>query len=326
MSKTKFFRIQDGKATAFTPKNEDFSEPVSADSEWKLKYLCKNNLETLLDVRFLDEEFYHLSRYIDTLGLDKENRLVIIEYKKGSAGTVVYQAEQNLESVGIDDWLLIDKVEKLASEKLGNEVAQNIDWKKIPRLICIARQFSLTDMKRQREMENLELIRYEFLDKKKILRLEWISEELPSKSLISSVSPNPAHKRVSQERHDTPNQASDNLLAIYEDAKRFCAGLGDDVHVRENKQKMLFFCGGGEKFANLALRPKAPSPRSHLRVYMNLDTNTLQKEIDEGFVQIVKKKRPRIKIYDNEQLERAKLLLNRSYEETRNRDPKETYL
>ena len=106
---------------------------------------------------------------------------------------------------------------------------------------------------------------------------------------------------------------SENLQAIFENAKAYCASLGDDVYTRERKEETLFFSGGGTRFANLALRPKDPRAKDHLRVYVNLNVNTFQEETYAGFVQIMARG-PRIKIYTNEDWKRAEPLLQMAYD------------
>ena len=179
MNNIKFFHIRGGKATVFTPQNQDFSEPMSADCEEELHKLCEDNLEPLFDVRFLQNQFFVFGGRIDTLGLDRENRLVIIEYKIGYSPTIINQAAYYLASLGDDSGLLRQRIVALVTEKLGGEIAQRIDWNNPPRLICVARKFRENDIALQKLIQTLELVRYDFFDEKQSLRLEWIDKSTP---------------------------------------------------------------------------------------------------------------------------------------------------
>ncbi|WP_330461079.1 DUF5655 domain-containing protein [Streptomyces sp. NBC_00820] len=93
---------------------------------------------------------------IDTLGLDENGSLVVIEYKKGSDSGVLSQAVSYLS------WLdsAHHEVEALVRKVLGAEAAESIDWRR-PRMVCIAASFSHHDrVAVQRLPERIDLVRY----------------------------------------------------------------------------------------------------------------------------------------------------------------------
>lgn len=127
--------------------------------EVELQRRVEAGLEQMLGIRFLASEYstgpWHRGR-IDTLGLDENGSLVVIEYKKGSDSGVLSQAVSYLS------WLesAHHEVEALVRKVLGAEAAESIDWRR-PRMVCIAASFSHHDrVAVQRLPERIDLVRY----------------------------------------------------------------------------------------------------------------------------------------------------------------------
>ena len=86
MGDIKLFRLKNSNADELTGK--------SATIEKSLQTLVEKNLETFLGVRFLATEYStgktHAGR-MDTLGIDENGCLVIIEYKRFTDENVINQ-------------------------------------------------------------------------------------------------------------------------------------------------------------------------------------------------------------------------------------------
>lgn len=127
--------------------------------EVELQRRVEAGLEQMLGIRFLASEYptgpWHRGR-IDTLGLDENGSLTVIEYKKGSDSGVLSQAVSYLS------WLesAHHEVEALVRKMLGAEAAESIGWRR-PRMVCIAASFSHHDrVAVQRLPERIDLVRY----------------------------------------------------------------------------------------------------------------------------------------------------------------------
>ncbi|WP_399094175.1 DUF5655 domain-containing protein [Streptomyces sp. BBFR2] len=131
--------------------------------EVELQRRIEAGMEEMLGIRFLASEYvtgpWHRGR-IDTLGLDENNSPVVIEYKKGAESGVLSQAVSYLS------WLdsAHHEFEALVKERLGEEVAESVDWRNA-RMVCIAASFSHHDrVAVQRLRERIDLIRYRVFD------------------------------------------------------------------------------------------------------------------------------------------------------------------
>jgi hypothetical protein len=126
--------------------------------ERSLQTLIEGHLEAFLGVRFLATEYVtgkmHAGR-IDTLGIDKNDFPVVIEYKRAVNENVINQGLFYL------NWLLDHRAEfeLLVMHKLGKDVADSIKWSS-PRLLCIAADFTKYDEQAVQQISGVELIRY----------------------------------------------------------------------------------------------------------------------------------------------------------------------
>ena len=113
-------------------------------------------METFFGVRFLKSEYMITSGRMDSIGIDENNSPVIFEYKRSSSENVINQGLFYL------DWLLDHKADfkLLVIEKLGMEVADQIDWS-VPCVICIASDFTKYDVHAVNQMQrNIKLVKY----------------------------------------------------------------------------------------------------------------------------------------------------------------------
>ena len=135
------------------------------DLEKNLQYLFEQNLEELLNIRFLFHEYStSFGGRIDTLGIDNNGSPCIIEYKKNQNDNVINQGLSYLR------WMLDHKAnfEVLCH---NNAITIEIDWDS-PRVICIAESYNKFDLDTADILPiNIELLRYRIYDEN-ILYLE----------------------------------------------------------------------------------------------------------------------------------------------------------
>lgn len=125
------FEIKNGKASKVTQK--EFK------SELELHDFIDNNLEELFEVRFIKKE-HRTDKHgrIETLGLDYNNRPVVVEYKKTMEKGQLVQAHRYI------DWIEKNKAEfeLLVRDELNIKV--NIDFSNT-RIICFAQEYNMDD-------------------------------------------------------------------------------------------------------------------------------------------------------------------------------------
>ena len=276
--------------------------------EKSLQQQIEGNLETMLGVRLLGSEYSTGRKYggrIDTLGIDENASPVIIEYKRATNENVINQGLFYL------DWLLDHRAEfkLLVIEKLGNESAEQIDWT-APRLLCIAGGFTRYDEHAVQQMNrNIELIRYRrFGDG--LLMLELVTATDASRDGTSGASPAPAgaQKTISETLGILEGEFDD----LYQALRSHLLALGDDVHEKMLKRYVAF--RRLRNFACVKIRPK----NSEVVVYLRVNPETVK--LESGFSRDVRSVgHPgtgdlEVRIRTVEQLERAKHLLQLSYE------------
>jgi len=269
MSDVKFFKINGGQV-----------QELSGDAlqvERSLQLLFEANLEPLLGIRFLASEHstgpVHGGR-IDTLGLDEDDCPVILEFKRAVNENVINQGLFYL------DWLLDHRKEFqwLAMEKLGTEIAGNVDWS-APRLICIAGDFTRYDQHAVKQIaRNIELIRYRRFDTG-LLMLELVHapKQARSSSPASPLEQAPTPPST-EEANDDPYissridyrlaRADSALRDLFDAVRQYVVGLGDDVQVKELKNYIAF-----KRLKNFTCAEIYPQVRV-VTLYLRVDPTT----------------------------------------------------
>lgn len=277
--------------------------------ERSLQTVIERNLETLLGVRFLASEHStgvkHGGR-IDTLGIDENGSPVIIEYKRATNENVINQGLFYL------DWLFDHRAEfkLLVLDKLGKAVADSIDWS-APRLLCIAGGFTRYDEHAVQQMgRNIELIRHRRFGDGLLLF------ELVNAASANGNVPLVAHTATGvgpdKSMAETIGGLQGPLRDLYEELRSYLLALGDDV-----QEKVLKYYVAFKRIKNFACIDVHPV-KGTLTVSVKVDPKTIQ--LEPGFTRDVS----RIGIYgtgdleislrSREDLERAKSLLQQSYE------------
>lgn len=306
MSDIKLFHITNGSAQEL--------QGSSIAIEKTLQILIENHLEVFLGVRFLATEHStgktHGGR-VDTLGIDENGSPIIIEYKRALNENVINQGLFYL------DWLMDHKgeFELLVLKKLGKEVADLIDWS-APRLLCIASDFTRYDEHAVQQINrNIELIRYRRYGNDLIL-FELVNATTVQVQSDTSSSDNGTKHNKGVITYKTATelleQSSPELRDLFEALKAFLLALGDDVQLKVLKYYFAF--RRIKNFACIEVHPQS----MRILLFVKVDPSSIQ--LEKGFTRDVRAIGHygtgdlEITIQNNEDLERAKPLLLKSYE------------
>lgn len=222
MSDIQLFRLAAGAAKELPGR--------AATVERQLQNLIEAQMPAFLGVRFLASEYVtgktHRGR-IDSLGLDENSCPVIVEYKRHSNENVINQGLFYL------DWLLDHRAEFqwLVMEKLGKELAEQIDWAGT-RLLCIAADFTRYDQHAVQQIpRNIELIRYKLF-----------GDDLLLLDLVNSVSVSDASAAVHADGTAAEQlaQAQPVIRELYATLVSHLLSLGDDVQEKHLKLYVAF--------------------------------------------------------------------------------------
>lgn len=299
MGDIKLFRLDDGGV------KELHGQTVTIEKS--LQTLMERHLEALLGIRFLATEYSTGKRHggrIDTLGIDENSSPVIIEYKRATNENVINQGLYYL------DWLMDHQAEftLLVQKKYGVHDAEAIDWS-APRLLCIAGGFTKYDEHAVQQINrNIELYTYKKYGDE-LLLLDLVNattanqpQDLPVSSGATS------YKTVS----DYLSQANQEMTDRYEGLKAFILALGDDVQINVLKDYIAF-----KRIKNFACVEIHPQKKS-ITVFVKVDPDSV--ELQPGFTRNVRNIGHygtgdlEIVITQEEQLEEAKALIQKSYE------------
>ena len=303
MSDLKLFHTQAGTMCEL--------ESSSAPLEKGLQTQFETNLDTLLGVRFLASEYAttHGGR-MDTLGIDENGYPVIIEYKRDRSENVINQGLFYL------DWLMDHRgdFEILVRDRYGKQAAEAIEWS-APRLICIAADFTKYDEHAVKQMgRNIELVRYrKFGDD--LLLLELLTAVSATSSTTTTVATvNGFKPRKDKTVSEYMQDMGPELAELFADVETFLMARGDDV---TKKVTQLYLAYRRIKnFACVEVRPSL----NQLKVFLKLDPDAV--DLEEGFSRDVRKIGHfgtgdlELTIGSHEDLERAKPLILRSYEDS----------
>ncbi|QOT76332.1 DUF5655 domain-containing protein [Cupriavidus basilensis] len=309
MSDIQLFRLSNGSASELPSR--------AATLERHLQGLIEAQMPTFLGVRFLASEYAtgktHKGR-IDSLGLDENGCPVIIEYKRHSNENVINQGLFYL------DWLLDHQAEFrwLVMEKLGKDVAEQIEWAGT-RLLCIAADFTRYDQHAVQQIpRNIELIRYKLFGDD-LLLLELVNAQsvpdatvvkpAPAEASTEPEKPKPASKDKSLEEQLA--LATPEIRELYSQTTSFLTALGDDVQEKRLKLYTAF-----RRLKNFACVIAYPN-----RLLITLKLDPASVALEEGFSRDVSQVGHwgtgdlELTLHRLADLERAKPLIERSYAE-----------
>jgi predicted transport protein len=305
MSDIKLFRVGDGKVHELTGTTDTV--------EKSLQTLFEKNLESLLGVRLLATEFTttHGGR-IDSLGLDENGCPVILEYKRASNENVISQGLFYL------DWLMDHRkdFQWLVLEKIGKEDADAVDWS-APRLICIAGDFNRYDDHAVKQIQrNIELIRYRRFGSD-LLMLDLVAATSVKGAGAVDASGGEASS-VGSGKYKTISMVMEELdvamVDRFEALRAYLMALGDDI--QETTLRFYIAFKRIKNFACVEFRPTT----SKILVFVKVDPASVQ--LEPGFTRDVSDLGHfgtgdlEITLAKPEDLERAKPLIQRSYDES----------
>lgn len=196
--------------------------------EKELQNVIEKNMPDFFGVTFLASEYMIDSGRMDSIGIDENNCPVIFEYKRSMNENVINQGLFYL------DWLLEhkDSFELLVLKKLGNKVADAIDWG-MPRVICIAGDFNKYDESAIKQINrNISLIRYKKYNDELIL-FELLNTNTVKNTDVDYKKTNKVVDKTFNEQYE---KAPAKMKTIFDELKSYTMGLGDDVS--ENTLKL----------------------------------------------------------------------------------------
>lgn len=309
MSDIKLFRTLPDLVEELTPK--------SAKLERELQKQIENNMDTFLSIRFLASEFSTSNGgRIDSLGLDENGCPVIIEYKRHSNENVINQGLFYL------DWLLDHKADfqLLVMSKLGNDIAVTIEWTGA-RLVCIASDFNRYDEYAIKQIDrNIELMRYKYFSDD-LLLLELVNTQVSTRPI--AMENNDMEKLPETKKNQAydwtlekaKSQSSTELLSLFDDICSYIESLSDDVTRKDLKLYTAF-----KRIKNIACISIVPNKDPRVLMWLKLDPDTVQ--LEAGFIKDMRNIGHwgtgdlEVEIRKVEQLERAKQLIIRCFEES----------
>lgn len=132
---------------------------INSRLEKDIQNLIERNLLITLDAQLIASEFTtpDAKMRMDTLGLDKNNCPIVIEYKRDVSSSVINQGLFYL------NWLANNKAEfkVLVQRVLGYKISEEVNWSGA-KLICIASSFTQYDCEAVKQMNaNIDLVAYQ---------------------------------------------------------------------------------------------------------------------------------------------------------------------
>lgn len=202
--------------------------------EKQLQTTIEQNMETFFGVRFLKSEYAITSGRMDSIGIDENNSPVIFEYKRSTSENVINQGLFYL------DWLLDHKADfkLLVIEKLGMEVAKQIDWS-VPCVICIANDFTKYDVHAVNQMQkNIKLVKYRKYGDD-LLLFEHLNA--PIVKPVAEVNVTSTTTTYTQKTHlEKLATASNHFKTLYASLCDYIESLGDDLVANQLKYYLAY--------------------------------------------------------------------------------------
>ncbi len=275
--------------------------------EKQLQTTIEQNMETFFGVRFLKSEYVITSGRMDSIGIDENNSPVIFEYKRSTSENVINQGLFYL------DWLLDHKADfkLLVIEKLGMEVADQIDWS-VPCVICIASDFTKYDVHAVNQMQrNIKLVKYRKYGEDLLLFEHLntpVAKPVTETSTISTTS-----STYTQKTHlEKLSSASSHFKTLYTALCDYIESLGDDLVPNQLKLYLAY-----KKVQNIFC---IEIYNKQILLRMKLDPDTV--ELEEGFTRDTRgighygTGELEVSIKTAEDFQKAKKLIDRAYQET----------
>lgn len=208
------------------------------------------------------------------------------------------------------NWLLDhkDSFRILVIDVLGLEKSKLIDWSK-PRVVCIANDFTKYDESAIKQMNrNISLIRYKKFEND-LLMFEQVNENVVYDiEEDSNEKKNKSHQKTFTEKYQ---EAPEKIKNLYEDLKNELLSFGDEV-----TENILKFYSAFKKIQNFVC---VEIFKEEIALYLKLNPESVK--LEEGFTRNMKNighygtGDVEVQIKSKEDLDRAKELLQRAYNE-----------
>ncbi len=217
---------------------------VDFKNEKELQTLCKKNLKLLLNLEFIATEFSVIDLRMDTIAYDEiSNSFVIIEYKNTKNSSVIDQGYTYLSTMFNHKADFVLEYNRVTGKMLG---LNDIDWTQ-SKVIFISPTYTKYQMNsinfKDLPIELWKIKKYSnstvlFEEIKPVGTTAQIKEIAPSfeTSLVKSNTENIA---TYDEKHCTEN-ASQNMLEIYEELRDFITDFDDSIKIKFNKHYVAF--------------------------------------------------------------------------------------
>ncbi len=236
----------------------------SLDLEKNLQTFFEKNLKTILNINFLASEYStSFGGRIDSLGIDKDNSPIIIEYKKWQNDNVINQGLSYLR------WLLDHKAEfELLCQKKW--IQAKINWDS-PRVICIAERYSKFDIDTVEVLPiKIELYEYKLYENN-LLQLDRVQAEkikISTKNIHkSSIN---KEEKIQKEYflEDHLKNKPENIKKLFEKIREKI--LSFDANISEEPQKFYIAYKNPSNFVDIFLW------KSFVKLWLNLPTWTIK--------------------------------------------------
>ena len=206
------------------------AEPINLkyfSNELELHKLIDKNLDKMFDIRYIRDEYITQKHgRIETLGIDEQNRPVVVEYKLRKERGQLSQANRYMS------WILAyrDSFTLLAQKNLGD--IKEIDFDN-PRILCFAQEFDMDDRCLAVYLGfDVELYKYRYYENNTLV----ITREKEPEGIIE---PKHDKKKTVQKFKGTPRKAktieehleksSDKLKELFYQLDGLIMKIGEDV-------------------------------------------------------------------------------------------------
>ena len=291
--------------------------------EKELQKLVERHLRDLTGIDFVKSEHRTGSRHkrrADTLGIDGQQRPVVVEYKLGQGGGAISQGLDYLY------WLEDHKGDfrELVRDNLGSDRSRNIDFKGA-RLLCIAGEFKREDViNADTNTRQIELLCVRRLGESTIL-LEWVLGRDTALKVKSEeeTRKEPRRNLAEQQSSKEPDysifenweklKANPDLFRLFENLREYICSLGSEVLVNPTKYYISF------KTSRHTIAYVFPQT-NRLKVFVNADLE--HTVLRENFIRKLPEDNAyppcnaQIFVYNQNNLEEAQRHLLRSYDES----------
>ena len=215
-------------------------EPFRLEKD--IQSLCENNMETLLNCKFIKTEFVVENFRFDSLCFDKQNSsFVIVEYKRDKNFSVIDQGYAYLSA------MLNHKSDFILeyNESTGENLKRNdVDWSQ-SKVVFVAPSFTTY----QREAIGFKDLPIELYEIRKYsnntVSFIQILAKKSSESITTISKTNEKVETVNREikvytEDDRKEEGSQEIQELYEKIKNMILNIGDDISIKVKKHYVAY--------------------------------------------------------------------------------------